>query len=594
MTTLSIGRLTATLPEPPDQQGLAARAQDMLAGATGRRLDESMAAWPLPPGHWFLRRLALQLPLDPRRVGSGTERQWAEAIAAALHKAIDAGQAVHYDSERDALADLLASAAVGNFGNEWAWRELGLVEPGVSSHPGRAVLAALGRRPEFALPALSAAVERSGAAAVHRLLGAAGWLELARLVYRAYSGRPPSAWLANPDAATGHVAAGGGPAESPEQAFPAALPAPEIAVRVRRVADGELARRFQQARIRPDAGTALAWAVLTAAATDQGLLMQPAAQPALGHLAATFLPGGVALAGPGHRLSGRATAPATGLATSPARPGPAGTDAAGPAPAAPEATGTDQAAEAAEPGQVTANAEPGRATANSQQDRVRADAAAAAPGTADDAGVATGAALRASRSTMARRAPERSGGRSPAGDDPDPEPDHDSTRRGWPSAWAGVLHLYRTAAEADVPAALLADEALAARPLAWVLHAVACQVVPAEPGDPAVLAFAGLLPTDQPPSRAWRPADKRELDSIAGHASRWLAVTAQRLLHDGTATAETAERLLHRRGTLFAERGWIDVEMPLSEVDIDIRRAGLDFDPGWIGWLGSVVKFRYV
>jgi hypothetical protein len=34
--------------------------------------------------------------------------------------------------------------------------------------------------------------------------------------------------------------------------------------------------------------------------------------------------------------------------------------------------------------------------------------------------------------------------------------------------------------------------------------------------------------------------------------------------------------------------------MPLNTVDIDIRRAGLDIDPGWIGWLGSVVRFCYV
>jgi hypothetical protein len=586
MTTLSIGRLTATLPEASDKHGLAARAEGMLADATGRRLDESLAAWPLPPGHWFLRYLALRLPLDPRRAGSGTERMWADAIAAALHKAIEAGHAVHYDSERDALADLMASAAVGNLGNEWAWREFGLVESGLSGHPGRAVLAAFGRRPEFALPALSAAVGRSGAGAVHRLLGPSGWLELAELVYRTYSGRPSPAWLAHPRSAVGHAATGGELAGSPEQTFPAALPAPEVAVRVRRVADGELARRFRQARIRPDTSTALAWAVLAAAATDQGLLMQSAAKPALMRLAATLLPGGVAHADPGSRAGGQATAPAPDPATSPAGPGQVTTDAVGPAQPAHEAARASQAADAAELGQVTAE--------TTEQGRARADAATAVPVTADDARVATGAAPGKAGSTAARQAPRETGGRSSVGSAPALEPDHDGAQRRWPSAWAGVLHLYRTAAEADVPAALLADEALAARPLAWVLHAVACQLVPAVPGDPALLAFAGLLPADEPPSRAWRPADQLELDSIAGHAHRWLAVTAQRLLHDGTATAETVERLLHRRGTLFAERGWIDVEMPMSEVDIDIRRAGLDIDPGWIGWLGSVVKFRYV
>jgi hypothetical protein len=582
MTALSIGRLTATLPEPLDEQGLATRAEDMLTDATGRRLEESLAARPLPPGHWFLRRLALQLPLDPRRAGSATERQWADAIAAALHKAIDAGQAVHYGSECDALADLMASAAMGNFGNEWAWREFGLVDSGLSGHPGRAVLAAFGQRPELALPALSAAAGRSGVGAVHRLLGPSGWLELARLVYQVYSGRPPPAWLAHPGTAVAHGTAGDGPAGSTERPFPAAPPAPEVAVRVRRVADGELARRFRQARIRPGPSTALAWAVLAAAATDQGLLMQSAAEPALMYLAAT-LPGGVAFTGPG----GRATAPSPGTAASPAGPGQVTTDAAGLARAAPEATGAGQAADgAAEAGQAGADA--------AEQGQAKADAATAPPATAGDARVAADVAPGESGSSTARQAPRGTRGRSPSSDDPASEPNHDNSRQGWPSAWAGVLHLYRTAAEADVPAALLADDTLAARPLAWVLHAIGCQLVPAAPGDPALLAFAGLLPADEPPSRTWRPADKTELDSIAGHAHRWLAITAQRLHHDGTATAETVERLLHRRGTLFAERGWIDVEMPMSEVDIDIRRAGLDIDPGWIGWLGSVVKFRYV
>ena len=590
MTTLSIGRLTATLPEPADERGLATRAEGMLADATGRRLDESLAARPLPPGHWFLRRLALQLPLDPGRAGPGTERLWADAIAAALHKAIDAGQAVHYDSECDALADLMASAAVGNLGNEWAWREFGLVEPGLSSHPGRAVLAALGRHPEFAVPAVSAAVRRSGAGALHRLLGPSGWLELARLVYQAYSSRPPPAWLAHPGAAAGHGTAGGGPAGSPEPTLPAAPPAPEVAARVRRVADSELARRFQQARIRPDTRTALGWAVLAAAATDQGLLMQSAAEPALKHLAATLLPGEGALAGAGSRVSGRTAAPAA----SPARPGQVAADAAGPARAASETTGAGQAA-------LRGRAGPGRRRC-SRAGPGRRRCSRRGAGRCCPRGPRRGRRCQGRHERGSRRIPIHHG-RASAPRDRRP---FTRWQRSGPGARprqrpagvaecvAGVLHLYRTAAEADVPAALLADGALAARPLAWVLHAVGCQLVPAAPGDPALLAFAGLLPTDEPPSRAWRPADQAELDSIAGHARRWLAVTAQRLLHDGTATAETVERLLHRGGTLFAERGWIDVEMPMSEVDIDIRRAGLDIDPGWIGWLGSVVKFRYV
>jgi hypothetical protein len=33
--------------------------------------------------------------------------------------------------------------------------------------------------------------------------------------------------------------------------------------------------------------------------------------------------------------------------------------------------------------------------------------------------------------------------------------------------------------------------------------------------------------------------------------------------------------------------------MPLDSVDIELRRAGLDIDPGPVGFLGCVVRFRY-
>jgi hypothetical protein len=33
--------------------------------------------------------------------------------------------------------------------------------------------------------------------------------------------------------------------------------------------------------------------------------------------------------------------------------------------------------------------------------------------------------------------------------------------------------------------------------------------------------------------------------------------------------------------------------MPLDEVDLDVRRAGLDLDPGWVPWLGTVVRYVY-
>jgi hypothetical protein len=39
--------------------------------------------------------------------------------------------------------------------------------------------------------------------------------------------------------------------------------------------------------------------------------------------------------------------------------------------------------------------------------------------------------------------------------------------------------------------------------------------------------------------------------------------------------------------------GWVEVYLPLDGVDVAVRRAGLDVDPGWVPWLGTVVMFRY-
>lgn len=36
-----------------------------------------------------------------------------------------------------------------------------------------------------------------------------------------------------------------------------------------------------------------------------------------------------------------------------------------------------------------------------------------------------------------------------------------------------------------------------------------------------------------------------------------------------------------------------DVRLPIEAVDVRIRRAGLDIDPGWVAWLGRVLRFHY-
>jgi hypothetical protein len=44
---------------------------------------------------------------------------------------------------------------------------------------------------------------------------------------------------------------------------------------------------------------------------------------------------------------------------------------------------------------------------------------------------------------------------------------------------------------------------------------------------------------------------------------------------------------------LLANETHLDLDLLTQRVDIDIRRAGLDIDPGWVPWLGRVVTFHY-
>ena len=51
--------------------------------------------------------------------------------------------------------------------------------------------------------------------------------------------------------------------------------------------------------------------------------------------------------------------------------------------------------------------------------------------------------------------------------------------------------------------------------------------------------------------------------------------------------------LVARPGQIAFTRTHLDVVLPLRELDIRVRRAGLDADPGWVPWLGRIVSFHY-
>jgi len=154
--------------------------------------------------------------------------------------------------------------------------------------------------------------------------------------------------------------------------------------------------------------------------------------------------------------------------------------------------------------------------------------------------------------------------------------------------WGGIAFVLHLLDGLDLPA----PEAVPA-----ALHALALALVPAEPTDPAVLLLAGLAPDADPPPPPSRPDPRRR--ATLDRPRAWVAeavevvdgALAERL---GVGRAELDRHaLLRRRAEIVADPGWLDVHLRLDEVDVAVRRAGLDLDPGFVAVLGCVVTVRY-
>lgn len=134
--------------------------------------------------------------------------------------------------------------------------------------------------------------------------------------------------------------------------------------------------------------------------------------------------------------------------------------------------------------------------------------------------------------------------------------------------------------------AVVADaDRLPANGLRWLLHRAAVVLTGGSPDDAGVLAFAGLGPDADPPDGPDGTEDAVALARIL--AERVAALIGDELGDDPVAA------VCRRPATVVADPGWIEVRLPLNGVDLAVRRSGLDRDPGWLPWLGCVVRFRY-
>lgn len=168
------------------------------------------------------------------------------------------------------------------------------------------------------------------------------------------------------------------------------------------------------------------------------------------------------------------------------------------------------------------------------------------------------------------------------------------------TAWGGLLFLLPIGAELGTPAAVTAEPDQYGAGLRPVLHELGRQLLaraapdaePVDAHDPALLAFCGISPG----SKALRPPGPRACERIGLAADSVVAALRERLPGPASYRGDSVMLLsvCRRHAVIKADPGWIDVDLRLDEVRVDVRRAGLDLDPGYLPWLGCVVRFRYV
>lgn len=542
MSAMSIDHLALTGRLPGTDAEARARAERLVRracdGALARACEEAGL-----DGAGTVCIRALDVPLRvPSELGDDDVAElWSRAVAEAARAALARGGAavIVYGSPAQALVDVLNAAARGDLSRAWAWRQLGLwTHDAWPQGLERALLA----QPELCVAALRAAAESGALAVLSRALPGPTWARVAQAALQVAGARPDAlralreGWDettgAAPDVPARRIAAG-------SALWRAVLPGAAWLA--------PLARR--------------AWAALAIAECE------PLALRA-GHAVALLRALSETLAG-GDRAADLASGRARARASRAAR--------------AAHVPDTPQAAEVDAPSR-------------------QAEAAHAA-GAADEHAI-EGSEARAHASARTPRARSAFAidpiSESSEFSDPQPAPRAQASTR-----FGGLLYLLNLMGPLGLPQALAEHAALQSCPPRDVLRLLALTLLreciaddEVDADDPAVRAFAGLLPL--PPQSVSTLA---EADAEAGAALRAAAASLGAALAEllgtdalevGPPSERTLTRVVLRRARIVADPGWIEAHFALDDVDTALRRIGLDRDPGYLPFLGAIVKFRYV
>jgi hypothetical protein len=159
--------------------------------------------------------------------------------------------------------------------------------------------------------------------------------------------------------------------------------------------------------------------------------------------------------------------------------------------------------------------------------------------------------------------------------------------------WGGLLFLLHLVDALGVPAAVMTGTAFRERSLPWVLHRLSLSLIPTVPDDPAALAFAGHAPGSEPPISEPTDPDAAELQALGMIRARLIKELREILERRLDEEQVLLDEVTRREARIEAGPGWLVVHLSLTTTSTDIRRAGLDLDPGYLPWLGVVLKFSY-
>jgi hypothetical protein len=107
------------------------------------------------------------------------------------------------------------------------------------------------------------------------------------------------------------------------------------------------------------------------------------------------------------------------------------------------------------------------------------------------------------------------------------------------------------------------------------------------------LVFAGLYPDAEPPSMKQDPPSKEEMDLLNAMRVEILVELEEQLRPAERPRDRLLEWVCFRSASIRWDPGWVELHFSLDDVSTELRRAGLDTDPGYVPWLGKVIKFIY-